>query len=174
MTGILNDLVPMKAEGGLYLSYRSHRSLYTDVPEYGFFIGYEPRHNEPGLQEFLTARVHIADAVSIYDQLMKMHRAKPDESAESIQHKLKVKIWTLTEKTCPAIQEQFSKFQKLSIQVPAFDEVSLHPLVHEFHVDAGVGNMDIDLHGSEQPLVFWAVETRRALDSCITSSALKN
>ena len=172
--GILDELVPMRAPGGLYLSYRSRRSLYTEVLEYGFFLGYEPRVNEPGLKEFLTAHVYLADTVSIYDQLMKMHQAKPDESAESTQRKLKVKTWTLTEKTCPAIQEQFSKFKKLNIQPPSFDEIALHPLIHQFHIEAGVGSMDIELDGSDQPLVPWALETRKALESCASSSAVRN
>lgn len=172
--GILNELVPMKAQVGLYLSYRSHRDLYTEVLEYGFLIGNEPRLNEPGLQEFLTAHIYIADTVSVYDQLMKMHRAKPDESAESIQHKIKVETWSLSEKTCPVIQEQFSKFKKLSIQPPAFDEFSLHPLIHQFHVEAGLGNMDLELDGSEHSLVLWALETRKGLEACIKSSAQKN
>jgi len=168
--GILDQLMPMTAESGWYLSYRSRRSLYTEVLEYGFFIGHEPRVNEPGLQEFLSAHVYMADTVSIYDQLMKMHQAKPDESGESIQRKLKVKTWTLTEKTCPAIQEQFSKFKKVNIQTPAFDEIAIHPLIHQFHIETGVGNMDIELDGSDQSLVLWALETRKALEACATSS----
>jgi thiol-disulfide isomerase/thioredoxin len=172
--GILNEFVPMKAEGGLYLSYRSHRDLYTDVLEYGFLLGYELRENKPGLQEFLTAHVRLADGVSIYDQLMKMHRDKPNESAETIRHKVTVKKWSLSEKTCPAIQEQFRKFQNLSIRVPEFDSIVLHPMVHQFHVEAGLGTMDLELDDSEHSLVLWALETRKALDSCINSSALKH
>lgn len=81
----LNDLLPLKRTGGLYVAYRSHRDLYTDILEYSFVIGHEPKKEGYGLQEFLSAHVRMADAVSIFDQMMQMHRSNPDVDAVDIQ-----------------------------------------------------------------------------------------
>jgi hypothetical protein len=162
-------LLPIKKTLGGYVSYRSYRDLYTDVLEYSFLIGHDQRKEGYGAEPHLSAHVRMADSISIYDQMMKMHRANPQKDLVDIQHAVKLKMWDLTEKTCPVVQSQFQKFQKLRFGPPVFDEIVLHPLIHEFRIQAGMGGMDLSLVDSEHPLVIWALETRRALESCVSS-----
>jgi len=98
--------------------------------------------------------------------MMKMHRQNPDEDAAPIEAKVKIRKLDLTEKTCPAIQIQFKKFQQIRFGVPSFDVIVLHPLVHEFRIQSGAGDMDLALYDDDSPLVRWALETRKSLETC--------
>ncbi len=102
--------------------------------------------------------------------MMALHREFPNRSADDIQKDVRVKKWKLTEMNCPAIKVQFSKFQQLRLALPKFDVVMLHPLIHEFRIRAGGGDMDVTLYDDENSLVPWATETRHALEQCATHS----
>jgi hypothetical protein len=160
------DLMPIKRSNGAYIGYRSHRDLYTEILEYSFVIEYDPKEVAPGQITLTSAQVREADSISIYDQMMKMHRRNPQEDAASIEKKVKLKTWDLTEAACPALGTQFAKFRQLSLQMPSFEEMHIHPLVHEFHITALGGDMDLDLVDNHAPLVKWAIETRSALENC--------
>lgn len=160
------DLMPIEQDSGMYIGYRSHRDLHTEVLEYSFVIENAPKQTDAGIT-LASAHIRQADTVSIYDQMMKMHRSNPREDAASIQKKVKLKSWDLTDLTCPALGTQFAKFPKLSVQMPSFETLYPHPLVHEFHIIAMGGNMDLELYDNEFPLVQWALETRQALENCV-------
>jgi hypothetical protein len=164
----LADLMPIKQDSGMYIGYRSHRDLYTDVLEYSFVMEYDPKETSTGIT-LTSVRIRQADTVSIWDQMLKMHRSNPREDAASIQKKVKLKSWNLTQEACPALGTQFAKFQQLSVQMPSFDTIYLHPLVNEFYIVASGGNLDLELYGSESPLVQWAKETRQALENCVNA-----
>lgn len=83
---------------------------------------------------------------------------------------IKLRRWDLTEMKCPAIKDQFEKLQKLQFKLPQFDAIVLHPLVHEFRIQAGLGDMNIVVLDAQHPLVSWALETRQAMDRCIAVS----
>ena len=164
----LHDLFPIDERYGGYVAYRSHRDLYTDVREYSFVIGTENSDTVSGSPRFLSAQVREAESASVYDQMMALHRRFPNRSADDIQKDVLVKKWKLTEMNCPAITAQFSKFQQLRLALPQFDVVILHPLIHEFRIRAGGGDMDVALYDDENSLVPWAIETRHALELCAT------
>src|ERR1035441_7928898 len=135
----LDDLFPIDEHYGVYVAYRSHRDLHTDVPEYSFVIGPGKSDTVSGLPRYLAAHVREAESVSVYDQMMALHRKFPNRSADDIEKDVHVKKLKLTEMNCPAIKAQFSKFQQLRLALPQFDVVILHPLVHEFRIRAGGG-----------------------------------
>jgi hypothetical protein len=164
----LHDLFPIDERYGVYVAYRSHRDLYTDVPEYSFVIGPEKSDTVSGLPPYLAAHVREAESASVYDQMMMLHRKFPNRSAEDVQKGVNVKKWKLTEMNCPAIKAQFLKFRQLRLAPPQFDVVILHPLIHEFRVRAGSGDMEVALYDDENSLVPWAIETRHALELCAT------
>jgi hypothetical protein len=166
----LHDLFPIDERYGAYVAYRSHRDLHTDVPEYSFVIGTENSDTVSGLPRYLSARVQEAESTSVYDQMMALHREFPNRSAEDIQKDVRIEKWKLTEMNCPAIKVQFSKFQQLRLALPKSDVLILHPLIHEFRIRAGGGNMDVTLYDDENSLVPWATETRHALELCATHS----
>ena len=97
---------------------------------------------------------------------MALHRKSPSRSAASIQKELRMKNSTLVETTCPAVKTQLLKFQQLQLAPPQFDAIVLHPLIHEFRVRAGMGDMDIALYDEDNSFVQWALDTRRALEIC--------
>lgn len=163
----LNELLPLKSD--VLVSYRSHRDLYTDILEYSFLIQHGARTSDNSHKRFLSAEVRIADGVSIYDQMMKMHRADGSETEQSMRPKIKVKTWNLTEQTCPPIQASFVKLHKLKFKAPAPDTIVLHPLIHEFYIGGGAGKAQAEIQTSTHPLVRWAVETRKELDACIAA-----
>ncbi len=166
----LHDLFPIDERYGVYVAYRSHRDQHTDVPEYSFVIGTEKSDTVSGLPRYLAAHVREAESASVYDQMMAQHRKFPNRSADDIQKDVHVKKLTLTEMDCPAIKAQFSKLQQTRLALPHFDVVILHPLVHEFRIRAGGGDLDVALYDDENSLVSWAIETRHALELCATNT----
>jgi hypothetical protein len=111
-----------------------------------------------------------AESASVYDQMMALHRKSPSRSAEDIQKDVHVKKFKLTEMNCPAIRTQFSKLQQLRLALPQFDVVIVHPLIHEFRIRAGAGDIEVALYDDENSLVQWAIETRHALEPCATDT----
>ncbi|HXM05618.1 MAG TPA: HEAT repeat domain-containing protein [Chthoniobacterales bacterium] len=166
----LDDLFPINERYGVYIAYRSHRDLNTDVPEYSFVIGTEKSDSVSGLPRYLAAYVREAESASVYDQMMAQHRKFPNRSADDIQKDVHVKKLKLTEMGCPAIKVQFSKLQQTRFALPQFDVVILHPLLHEFRIRTGGGDLDVALYDDENSLVSWAVGTRHALELCATSA----
>jgi hypothetical protein len=166
----LHDLFPIDEGYGVYVAYRSHRDLHTDVPEYSFVIGTEKSDTVSGLPRYLAAYVREAESASVYDQMMAQHRKFPNRSADDIYKDVRVKKLKLTEMHCPAIKAQFTKLQQTRLALPQFDVVILHPLVHEFRIRAGGGDMDVALYDDENSLVSWATETRHALELCVTNT----
>jgi len=164
----LHEMFPLELPG-VYVAYRSHRDLYTDALEYSFVIARDVSAKGSGGEPRFVAQVRQADSSSIYDQMMALHRKFPSQSAASIQKGLRVKTWTLVEMTCPAVRTQLLKFPQLRLVPPQFDAIVLHPLIHEFRVRAGMGDMDIALYDEDNSFVQWAVETRRALELCATN-----
>jgi hypothetical protein len=98
--------------------------------------------------------------------MMALHRKFPNRSADDIQRDVHVRKLKLTEMNCPAIRTQFSKLQELRLALPQFDVVILHPLIHEFRIRAGAGDMEVALYEDENSLVLWAIETRHVLELC--------
>jgi hypothetical protein len=162
----LDTLMPIREDIGTHVTYRSYHDLHSDVIEYSFILGHDPNVDGLGLQGYLSAHVRMADSVSIYDQMMKMHRDNPQEEASTIRKRVKIKEWNLTERTCPKIRSQFREFRSLRFRPPHFDEIVLDPLVHQFTIQTGAGDMDLTLVDSRDPLVAWALRTRRVLEKC--------
>lgn len=167
---VLHDLFPVEERAGVYIAYRSHRDLHTEVPEYSFILGYVAATKGTGLNAYLTAKVREADSVSVYDQMMKLHRSAPTSPAADIQKQLRVRAFDLTEMSCPAVKTQFVKFQQVAMTAPKFDVIVLHPLIHEFRVRAGTADMDVSIVDEENSYVTWAIETRRPLEACTKSA----
>jgi hypothetical protein len=119
----LHDLFPIDERYAVYVAYRSHRDLYTDMPEYSFVIGPQNSDTVSGLPRYLAAHVREAESASVYDQMMALHRKFPNRSADDIQKDVHVKKWNLTEMNGPAIKAQFSKFQQVRLAPPSWELV---------------------------------------------------
>jgi hypothetical protein len=164
----LDDFFPIDQPYGADVAYRSHRDLHTEVPEHSFVIETKKSDTVSGLPRYLAAHVREAESASVYDQMMALHRKFPNRSAEDIQKDVHVRKFKLTEMNCPAIKAQLSKLQQLRLALPQFDVVIIHPLIHEFRIRAGGGDMEIALYDDDNSLVQWAIETRHELELCST------
>jgi hypothetical protein len=165
---VLDTVMPLQRTASIYIVYRAHRDLHTEVPEYWFLIGTDPNEKGYGLHPYLSAHIRAADTSSIYDQLVRMHRSDAKEDASSIAKKVRLKAWDWNEANCPAITDELEKLKDLQSKLPDLtaNTIVLHPMNHEFHLQAATGDANLVLWDDEHPLVKWALDTRRALDKC--------
>ena len=166
--GVLEEFLPIEE---FELGYRSYRDLHTDVLEYSF--GFNRNWNEKRI--YVVMR--MADSVSLYDQMMLIHRKNSSDTLEVIKKKLKVKEWRLDDKSCPAVKSSYDEFFRQSLlMMTASDRASqgkdtvtitLHPTVHILKAWISGGNMRLALTEREHPFVLWATRARRAFEKCM-------
>ena len=164
---VLEEFLPVEESD---LGYRSYRDLYTDVLEYSFAF------NQDWKEKRVNAVVRIADTVSLYDQMMVLHRKNPSETVEGIKTKLKVKERRLDDKSCPAVKSSYDEFYRLNLlmmtakdraeQAKGTVTITLHPTVHIFKAGISGGNLRLALREHEHPFVRWAHKTKRAFEKC--------
>jgi hypothetical protein len=164
---VLSNLLPFEKEAKV--SFRTYRDLYTEVLEYSCSISWK---QDGGVE----AVIRMADSVSLYDQMVVMHKKNPDEPIESIKRKLKVKEFRLTEKICPAVKSRLLLFGRLQLPVMTKKErinaakgvvdIILHPTIYTFEASISGGSASLELIGNEHPFIGWAKATRRALEAC--------
>lgn len=178
---VLEDLMPMKGRPGYYVTYRATQSLHAwkdEAPEYYFRLGIDIKDSGPGIDDYVSAHVRMADSVSIYDQIGAMRAEGSVSSTKSIESKIKMKSLDYTEKTCPAVGKEFREFQKLRYGPPYTNpdqlEVDLDPPIYEFHVDAARGRLDVTLFDATDTLVVWAMKTQHELEACETERSKQN
>jgi hypothetical protein len=169
---VVNELLPMKGKPGYYVTYRATQSLHgpDEKPEYYFRLGFDRSDQTPGLNDYVSAHVRTTDSVSIYAQIMDMHRKNPTRSWQNIRASITLKSLDFTEMECPAVRKEFRDFQDLRYGPPYTNpdqmEFMVDPAVFEFHVDATTGQADITLYEHTHPLVVWAMKTQRELEAC--------
>ncbi len=156
---VLDELLPLPKHRQVDVAYRSHRDLYTEVLEYSFVISQRPG-------EKLRADVREADGVSMYNQIMALHRQAPGMPIDTLKKELRVKVRSVTEDGCPALRQRLREFYRVRFRPPKTDLIILHPMVYEIRSIATLGDMDLVLVDDAHPLVHWALETRSALAAC--------
>jgi hypothetical protein len=165
---VLDDLL-MARSGGQHVVFRARYDRV--VPEYSFWIGYGVAESGFGLRPYLSAHVTMADAVSIYDQVMELHSNNKQGNVKWIEKRIKLKQWTYTEMGCAAVKDQFEKLQRLNFSVPEFSNViTVDGPFYEIKVQAS-GTMNMELGDEKHPLLQWALQTRSALDQCASTPA---
>jgi len=117
---VLNDLTPANL-ASVKASYRWGNNRVGI--EYAFWIGNDFGDAPYPLRSYLSAYVAMADSASIYNQMLDMHLRNHQEDAQSLEEKIKVKRWSFTEMSCPAVKSQFEKLQGISFAVPKFSDV---------------------------------------------------
>jgi hypothetical protein len=166
---VFEELFPIERSS---IGYRSYRDLYTDELEYSFVFNSLWRER----RYVVNAVVRVADSVSLYDQIMALHRRNPNESIESIKGQLRIRERILSEEDCPAVRSQYDEFYRLRLVIQTArdradvargrETIILHPRVHIFRADISGGRMNLILAGSDHPFVRWAEGTRVALENC--------
>lgn len=165
--GVLEEFLPIEESD---LGYRSYRDLYTNVLEYSFAFDRDLNEKRIGVV------VRTADSVSLYDQIMALHRKNPSESIEIIKTKLRVKEWRSDDKACPALKSLYDEFYKLDLpmmtakdraeQAKGSVNITLHPTMHIFKAAISGGNLNLVLTEQEHPFVVWVIKARRTMEKC--------
>jgi hypothetical protein len=178
---VVDDLLPMKVNSGYYVTYRATQGLHAsegEKPEYYFRLGFDLSNKGYGVDRYISVHVRTADSVSIYDQIMAMHRKAPTRSWESIRSAIKVQSSDYTEMDCPALKTGFVEFQDLRYGPPFTNldltEVVLDPPIYQFHIEGGHGQSDVTVYDKEHPLVAWAMKTQRELAACASEKNKSN
>lgn len=158
---ILDEVLPLEREPGYVISFRMRREGDPDTLEYSFSFIKDYQGNP------LEAIIRMADTVSLYDQLMTLHRKEPTEGIERIKKRLRFKEWRLTEKNCYALAELFDRYKKLSFPAPSYGSIiTLHPVTHSFWINGDTAKMRLDIYDEDHPLVVWAKESRKLMEAC--------
>ena len=166
---VLEELMPIEGRLGFSLGYRSYRDLHRGELEYSFLFNHLPL-------EKIEVVVRMPDSVSLYDQIMTLHRRNPQASIEDIKPQLSIREQRFSEESCPAVRRQYDEFYRLSLlMLTAADRaerargeitIILHPRVHTFKAHISDGSIELSLAGSEHPFVRWAERTQRAFTEC--------
>ena len=154
----LDHNLPLEKGTNIIVSCRSYESLQVGATEYSLSIS---EHMNAGL----SVHVRVPDGPPIGQQLLVYHRDHPTSSINAAEKTLNFKDWTLTEQQRPTLTTAVQKLDKVGFGLSS-DKVFLDPIVHEFHLSLGSGDVDAALVEYENPLVQWGVETRRALQVC--------
>jgi hypothetical protein len=175
---VLEEFMPIEERLGFSLGYRSYRDLYTDELENSFVF------NRILQEKYLTVTVRRPESISLYDQIMALHRRNPNESIESIKKQLKVKGDHFSEQTCPAVRKQYDEFYRLILpMLTAKDRaeqakgeltITLHPRVHTFKADISGGSLRLVITDQDHPFVSWAKKTGQALIGCSSDNIETN
>lgn len=166
---LLDALMPLQSNSGVFVAYRANRDFVTSTPEYWFTIGREPSESQSGLRPYLSAHVRVAQPVSIYSQIMAIHHAEPSTTDNAvIKNKIRLQRADLTEMRCPAVKSQLEKLKNIAPKLPDIsgDYIIIHPMNHSFHVSGANGDVTMTLTDEKDALVQWAQETRQAFDAC--------
>ncbi len=178
---VVNDLLPMKVNSGYYITYRATQSLHAskdEKPEYYFRLGFDLSEKGDGLDHYVSVHIRTASSVSIYDQIMNMHRKAPTRPWESIRRAISMKSWDYTEMDCPTLKTEFVEFQNLRYG-PSFTdldltEIVMDPPVYQFHIEGGHGQSDVTVYDEKHPLAAWAMKTQHELEACISEKTKQN
>lgn len=171
---VLEEFMPIDERLGHPLGYRSFRDLHTAELEYSFVF------NKIFQEKYITVTVRQPDSISLYDQMMGLHRKNPNESIENIKKQLKVKERHFSEQTCPAVRRQYDVFYRLTLpmlsardraeQAKGKFRITLHPRIHTFKGDISGGGLHLVITEQDHPFVQWAKKTSEALERCNSAS----
>jgi hypothetical protein len=171
----LDAAMPLKGDdsgdGVNFVGYRVMHTNDNDFLEFSFVLLPASQQNA------LEARIRTADGVSILHQLDALHTANKNEALASLERELKIKTWTLKDSECAALQVQYAKYEKLTFGPPSayvhrkndLRVYALDAFDYEFRIRGFKSEWNLDIHNADDPLVVWATETRRDLESCIST-----
>lgn len=166
---VLEELLPIEKSN---VGYRSYRDLYTEVLEYSFVFNKERKEN----RNIIMVTVRIADTVSVYDQMMTLHRKNPTETIDSIKSKLKVSTRHFDDKSCAAVKLLYDEFYKFNVPMMSAKDrseqnrnyvtITLHPMIHTFDAVISDGDLKLTISEDKHPFVVWANKARRSFEKC--------
>lgn len=79
---------------------------------------------------------------------------------------IKVRRLDVTPEQCPAIKERVDALAKVSMTLPDWNLIVLHPTLHRIVDNMGTERVDATLTGDDNPVVRWATDTMQVIRSC--------
>lgn len=159
---VLEELLPIEQRLGLNIGFRSYRDLHPEIMEYSFVLNFDYPSNK------VSAVQKVADTGSVYDQLMALHRQRPEESIESLKKQIKITESHLTQAQCPAIRTLFFQFDKIQFHAPSPWKITLHPMIYEIKSGVAGGSMYLTFVEENQPIVGWSLRVKKAIKNCLS------
>jgi len=172
---VLNDLLPMEPDGDSFVVFRQSWTLHAptgEAPESYAKIGFIDVDRLDLSKWHLSAVVKTPESVSIYDQILTLHRSDANATVKQIESRIKFKELRLTEAECVSVRSAFQDFQNLQFGPPkttvdsSQSVVVMDPTFFRFHIQAEYGSEDITLLDDSHPLVKWAAKTIEELERC--------
>ena len=162
LRNVLDHSFPLEKGPGVLLSYRSYESLQVGEPEFSLSISERP--GRPNANLF--AHVRTPEGKPIGGQLLAFHHDSPEGSVTQAEKYLKFKDWEVSDEQCPALRTVVQKLAKVHFEFSRSEKVFIDPRVHEFHFDSYSTSADLSITDPEHPLVQWALDARRSIQSC--------
>lgn len=156
-------LMPVAARPDQLVAYRSYRDLYQSVPEQYFTV--QRQTTGASGTEVLLATVVRPAGRSIQDQLLALHRSRPDDSLLSLLPDVSVARTTVDSTKCRPIAARLDSLSRLTLSAPR-DLIIVHPLIHRLLIAIGPATVDATILDDSSALARWAVGTAVAIQRC--------
>ena len=160
------DFFPIRNGQGDFIAVRAHQNGSNEALEFSFVI---ENTQDP---HAIGSTIHEAQGVSLYQQLLALHRQDPSKSYADLKPQLTVQTWNLTAAGCPAVFAQFTAFQNIQFVRPRDeDEVGENPILYEINETVAGGSSQVIEFIASRAIPRWANQTRKALLACARGSS---
>ena len=159
-----DKLFPVTTHPGQLLAYRSYRDLYQDVPERYLRIERSSVPDTTG--DAFLATVVVPIGRSVQQQLLDLHRSRPDDSLEALLTEVRVQRATAHSPACGGLKASLDVLSTQGIAIPTRHLIVLHPDVHRFVIDLPSADIDVTLTDNRAALVRWATKAIAAVRRC--------
>jgi hypothetical protein len=156
-------LLPVIARDGQFVAYRSYRDLYHDVAER--YLRIERDSDLPSTGEVL-AHLVVPIKISIQQQLLDLHRLRPDADLETLLAGVAVRRVSVRSTGCTPLKKSLDELSGVSLRIPRSDNIILHPTIHRFVIELPTARMDVSLDDNQAPLVRWAAKAIAVVERC--------
>ena len=157
----LDALMPLRSQRGAQRVLVAYRAVHTIGP--GVLESYFAIDVGRGYGLYGATVVAPIDK-SIGAQLLRLHRADPQASLETVLPLIKVQRLTTNDETCPGLLNWDDALHK--VRVPMFRDpnvIHLDGMSHRIVVD---GFIDVDDNNDDNPAARWAVRMLGTLTKC--------
>jgi hypothetical protein len=164
-----DELLPVAVRKGQIVAYRSYRDLYQDVLER--YLRVERASGPSTGGDAFVATVVAPVGRSIQQQLLEVHRARPDPGLNSVLADVALRRIIVSSKECAALTASLDALSGVTVVIPKRDVIVLHPTVHRFAINVGTASIDVTLFDNSAPLVRWFGEAIAAIERCAAQQA---
>jgi len=155
------DFFPIRHGEGDFIAVRAHQNGSHEALEFSFII---ENTQDP---HRIASTIREAERMSLYQQLLALHRRDPSKSYAELKPELNVRTWNLAVPGCPAILAQFIAFQNIQFVRPRDDaEVEKNPILYEVDETVAGGSSQVIEFIPTRAIPLWANQTRTALLAC--------